>query len=127
MKRNEYKKQLGERIKKRRKELGMTLEEVAREANYSKSFLCDVENGRSAMSTANLSLTAQVLKVPMEYLLYEDDIKNNEDIMVQNFEKDGVNYEILLSKFVFPNGLTYSEMEDKIKMLEKLQEIINNK
>ncbi len=60
---------VGERIKKRRQELGWTQDQLARKAGISKSFLSDLENGKRSVSANNLLDIARALGVSLDLLM----------------------------------------------------------
>jgi y4mF family transcriptional regulator len=60
---------VGERIKKRRTELGWTQDQLAQKAGISKSFLSDLENGKRSVSADNLLDIARVLSLSLDYLM----------------------------------------------------------
>lgn len=61
---------VGNRIKDRRLELGLTLDELASKVGYSdKSTLSRVENGKTDMPLKKLDKIAQVLDVTPAYLI----------------------------------------------------------
>lgn len=60
---------VGERIKKRRTELGWTQDQLAQKAGISKSFLSDLENGKRSVSADNLLDIARVLTLSLDYLM----------------------------------------------------------
>ncbi len=60
---------VGERIKKRRTELGWTQDQLAHKAGISKSFLSDLENGKRSVSADNLLDIARVLNLSLDYLM----------------------------------------------------------
>lgn len=60
---------VGERIKKRRTELGWTQEQLAQKAGISKSFLSELENGKRSVSADNLLDIARVLNLSLDYLM----------------------------------------------------------
>ena len=79
---------VGSRIKDRRLELGLTLDELASKVGYSdKSTLSRVENGKTDMPLKKLDKIAQVLDVTPAYLIgfTPDDIP------------DGLNKELFLN------------------------------
>jgi len=63
---------LGEKIKKRRKALGMTQNELAGD-KITRNMLSLIENGAATPSIETLVYIAEELKVPLAYLFYEDD------------------------------------------------------
>ena len=61
---------LGERIKRRRKELGLTQEELARIlGNSSRTSVCTVEKDRDDLTSARLIKYAEALKTTPDQLL----------------------------------------------------------
>lgn len=61
---------VGERIKKRRKELGLTQEELAKRlGNSSRASICTVEKDREGLTTARIEKFAQALETTPAYLL----------------------------------------------------------
>lgn len=117
-------KAFGERMKVRRSQMGWSLRKLGEECNVSASFLSDVETGKSFPSMEKASDIAKALQVPLAWLLGEEELKDADDVLVNAFEKNGMLYEIFLNKHVFPNGLTYEQMFDKLKLLEKLEKLI---
>ena len=59
----------GERIKKRRQELGWTQDDLCKKAGISKGFLSDVENDKRNVSSENLLDIARALSVSLDYLM----------------------------------------------------------
>lgn len=62
-------KSIGQRVRYVRTEKGLTLEELARRAGISKSFLWAVENDKSNISGVHLLQVANVLGASVDYLL----------------------------------------------------------
>ena len=60
---------VGQRINYVRKERRLTLEGLAQRAGLSKSFLWEVENGRSGISGSRLLQVAEALGASVDYLL----------------------------------------------------------
>ena len=60
---------VGERIKKRRTELGWTQDVLAQKAGISKSFLSDLENGKRNVGADTLLDIAQALTLSLDYLM----------------------------------------------------------
>lgn len=61
---------VGERIKKRREELGVSLSRLAENAGISKSYLHEIENGQSVMPSAEMLFNiAEALETSMAVLL----------------------------------------------------------
>lgn len=61
---------IGERIKERRQALNWTLERLAKEAQVSKGFLSDLENGRRKTAGGNyLKQISRALGVSLDFLI----------------------------------------------------------
>jgi len=58
--------EIGRELLKRRKKSGLSLREVARRANRSAAFLCDIEKGRRKPSAETLQMIEAVLESPDE-------------------------------------------------------------
>ncbi|WP_164508979.1 helix-turn-helix domain-containing protein [Clostridium rectalis] len=108
---------LGERIKKRREELGLTMEDLAVKIGVSKSSIYYLENGTNKPRLDTLQQISEQLHCSISYLIGEDEIK--EDSLITTVEENGILYKIFLNKHKFPNGLTYEQMCGKIKLLEE--------
>lgn len=61
----------GETIRKIREKRGMTQDQLAEQAQISKSFLSEVENDRRNVSSGNLLRIANALGTSMDYLMGE--------------------------------------------------------
>jgi transcriptional regulator with XRE-family HTH domain len=64
-------KEIGKRIVKLRKKLGMTQEDLAGEAELDRSYLSEIENGHKKLSVETLTRIATALKVKASVLLGE--------------------------------------------------------
>jgi len=60
---------IGQRIRELRRKKGMSLDEVARQSGFAKSYLSQIENRRREPSISALSQVAHVLGVDVLYLL----------------------------------------------------------
>ena len=60
---------VGERIRKRRNELGWTQDVLAQKAGVSKSFLSDLENGKRKVGADTLYDIARALSLSLDYLM----------------------------------------------------------
>jgi len=63
---------LGTRLRKRRKELRLTLKEVAETTGLTASFLSQVEHNKANLSLNSLRDISDALAVPVAYLMAED-------------------------------------------------------
>jgi len=64
-------KQLGDRIRERRSELGMTQTELGERCGLHRTFIGSVERGERNVSVLNLRVIARILRVPLEDLFAE--------------------------------------------------------
>jgi transcriptional regulator with XRE-family HTH domain len=74
---------MGQKIKRFRKSLGLTLQEVATKVGSSKSYIWDIENKNIQPSAKKMVAIADVLKITVEFLL--DDTK--EKMMLSDEEE----------------------------------------
>jgi transcriptional regulator with XRE-family HTH domain len=63
---------VGERIRKRRLELGWTQDQLCQKAGISKGFLSDLENDKRSVSATNLLDIARALSLSLDYLMTGD-------------------------------------------------------
>lgn len=117
-------KSFGERMKSRRTQLKLTLRELGKKTDVSASFLSDIENGNTSPSMERAYAISTALEVPLSWLLGEDKNEEADSNLINDISKDGIMYELFLDKHVFPNGLTYKEMCDKINLLNKVQRLL---
>ena len=70
---------VGERIRKKRQELGWTQEVLCGKVGLSKSFLSELESGKRNVSAENLYNIAQVFRVSLDYLMAGKASKESKD------------------------------------------------
>jgi transcriptional regulator with XRE-family HTH domain len=104
---------VGERIKRRRGELGWTQYQLAQRAGISKSFLSDLENGKRSVSADNLLDIAQVLNLSLDYLMTGDEGKRDEG-------PAEVQIPASLAAFAEKEGLTFRQALALLKMREQI-------
>ena len=78
---------VGNNIKRKRKELGLTLKELSTLVNISVSFLSDIENGRSNPSLERLKGIAEGLGCTVSFLIGEINSDNKEEYYLEKEEK----------------------------------------
>lgn len=79
---------IGERIRIKRKELGLTLKQVYDETGISTGNLSDIERGKYVPSSFNLSKLATLLKCSVDWILNGDtEISNTEISNISEDEK----------------------------------------
>lgn len=91
---------VGERIKRLRKERKLTLRELSEKVDISISFLSDIENGRSNPSLERLKSIAEALDTTVSYLLGEEDnsIKGQPDNTLKLTRRDEREIEKILEE-----------------------------
>lgn len=63
--------EFGKRLKHKRKELGLTQEELAEKADLDASYIGFLERGERDISFENIMALTQVLKIPLKELIPE--------------------------------------------------------
>jgi transcriptional regulator with XRE-family HTH domain len=94
-------KKLGKRVTEKRTELGWSITQLADKCGLSRSYVSLVEHGGTSASLKVFVIIANTLKVRISWLMGEDD-----------------------SSHVFPNGMTYEEMNEKLKNYEILEKAL---
>ena len=79
---------LGTNIKEARKKAGLTQMELAKLTNLSRSYIGDIEKDRYNPSLATLKAIANDLNQPLDTILTDNDINNNEPTLTSRDEKD---------------------------------------
>jgi len=71
---------VGEKIKKLRKEKGLTLQDLATSVGLGKSYIWEIENGRiKNPSFEKILIIAKALDVDVEYLVNDQELKVGQD------------------------------------------------
>lgn len=79
---------LGTNIKEARKKAGLTQMELAKLTNLSRSYIGDIEKDRYNPSLATLKAIANALNQPLDTILTDNDINNNEPTLTSRDERD---------------------------------------
>jgi transcriptional regulator with XRE-family HTH domain len=87
---------VGERLRKRRKELRLTLKEVAEYTHLTSSFLSQVENNKVNLSLNSLHLIADALDVPVTYFMADEKFEELES--TDNMESTRNRYNPVVNK-----------------------------
>lgn len=66
---NDYKKAMGERLRLKRKELGLTQEQIAEQLDISIKHYSEAERGIIGFSVENLIKVSDILGISIDYLL----------------------------------------------------------
>lgn len=108
---------IGKRIQKRRMELDLSLRDLAKQINVSSSYLSTIERGKTKPSLEKLNELSKGLNCPVIWLIGEEEVLKK--INVLDVGASGQLYDFILNRHHFPNGLTYKQMESKLKVLEE--------
>ncbi len=73
----ETKRILGEKMREKRIECGIMQQKLADTAGISRSYICDMENGRYCPSLKTLTLLAAVLHMDLNFLSEMTEIQDN--------------------------------------------------
>lgn len=114
---------IGENIKKRRKELRLTQEELANKLGYkSRTTIAKIEAGENELNQTKLASFAKVLNTTPSYLIGLNETKNNNT----NSLKTKTNTEMLenLSKVIL-NNMNNSNIS-QLKNTDEFQDILNS-
>lgn len=66
---------VGERIRKERKQIGLTQRELAKQINRAYKYYQDIERGACGMSIETMLALASTLHISLDYLIYGDEIE----------------------------------------------------
>ncbi len=123
---------IGTRLKKTRKNNGLSLRELAKRAHISHSFIADIEAGRSKPSIDTLKALANALGVSLSELI-DDSVVNHEkqsdkkfkDVSIDNTENANQPSQKELEEIMKQEGIMFDgvplDEEDKQDILEVLK------
>ena len=103
---------IGERIKRRRVELGWTQDALAKKAGLSKSFLSDIENNKRKVGADKLLDIGRVLGFSLDYLMKGEATPP---------EREEIPVPTSLASFAAEEGLTFRQT---LTLLEMRQQIV---
>lgn len=110
--------ELKNKIKEERLNKGLSQPELAKIMNVSKQTISNWENGNRMPDVLTLKKLADFFNVSTDYLLCRTDQPQG---IIQKATINGNEVELELDRTVFPNGLTYKEILEKLEALEKLE------
>lgn len=89
--------EIGERIKKKREELGMSQDELAKKVGYtSRSSVAKVETNANGMVQSKLIAFAKALETTPAYLMgWEDELPSDTELPVPNATSDFVTFPVM--------------------------------
>jgi len=103
---------VGDRIKKRRNELGWTQDVLAEKAGISKSFLSDLKNAKRSVGADTLLDIGRVLSLSLDFLMTGEQTET---------ESTEVQIPSTLASFAAKAGLTFRQA---LTLLEMQQQIV---
>lgn len=109
---------VGEKIKQLRLNHNLTGEQLGKKFNVTKVAISNWENGNRNPDNEMLIKIADFFDVTTDYLLGRTDDPHT---LISEAAINGHSYKFELDKTIFPNGLTYEQMVEKLKVLEKLE------
>ncbi|KAJ48689.1 transcriptional regulator with XRE-family HTH domain [Clostridium tetanomorphum] len=110
--------ELKNKIKNERLKKGLSQPELAKIMNVSKQTISNWENGNRIPDVLTLKKLADFFDVSTDYLLCRTDQPQG---IIQKATIDGNEIELELDRTIFPNGLTYKEILEKLEALDKLE------
>lgn len=90
--------EIGQRLRKRRTELGLTREKMSELADIGSGYYGQLEVGTSQMSIDTLIKLSQSMHLPMEYILFGTGWEAGDPSDVLSLLKDCTNRELELAK-----------------------------
>ncbi|MBC2398001.1 helix-turn-helix domain-containing protein [Clostridium tetanomorphum] len=110
--------ELKNKIKNERLKKGLSQPELAKIMNVSKQTISNWENGNRIPDVLTLKKLADFFDVSTDYLLCRTDQPQG---IIQKATIDGNEIQLELDRTIFPNGLTYKEILEKLEALDKLE------
>ncbi len=110
-------------IKKRRKQLGLTLKKLGNQIGVSSSYLSQIETGKLMPSMLSLKKIADTLHTTIGVLVGESQLENNSKVIRRNGRKKLIDYKTAMVVQFLTNPHPDKMMEPMIMTLKR---IINN-
>lgn len=101
---------VGERIRHRRTELGLTQDDLSQKAGISKSFLSDVENGKRSIGAETLFDLGRAMAVSLDYLMSGEGEEGQEQAQIPTD----------LATFASAEGLSVRDTITLLKLREQI-------
>lgn len=101
---------IGERIRHRRTELGLTQDDLSQKAGISKSFLSDVENGKRSIGAETLYDLGRAMAVSLDYLMSGEGEEGQEQAQIPTD----------LATFAAEEGLSVRDTITLLKLREQI-------
>ena len=105
---------IGERIKQKRKELGLTQVQVREKTGISNGNLSQIENGLSLPSSGALVALSELLRVSIDWILTGKEYSNSDIQNSISIRADSPDYDLL-------NGFRQLDPDDQDEVLEIIQ------
>lgn len=110
---------LGNRIREIRLNLNLTGEEFGKKLNVTKVAVSKWENGQRSPDTEMLVKIADIGDVSLDWLLGRTDIQNAK---LFKYDIGNSSIEIAVDKDIYPDGLTVSEVNEKLRIIKKMED-----
>jgi transcriptional regulator with XRE-family HTH domain len=102
---------VGQRVKQRRRELGMSQDALAKRAGISKSFLSDLETGKRSLGAETLLDLARAMDLSLDYLMTGNESSS---------QKPEAQIPARLATFAAKEGLSFRQALTLLHMQEQI-------
>lgn len=117
---NNVRNTIGSRIKYIREKLELTGEEFGKKLNVTKVAVSNWENNNRTPDVDMIVKIARLGDVTTDFMLCNTD---EEDSLLCEYEIDGENVIVEVSKEVYPDGITKEVLIEKLKIIKQLEEM----
>lgn len=109
--------EIGDRIRKRRKELGLTQTKIQQETGISSGNLSLIENGKTLPSSSALFNLSNLLQCSIDYLLKGESL-NSKNLDMHNFKDSNQLSDVDIDLLDLFHKLTPDDQEEIIEMMK---------
>lgn len=109
--------EIGDRIRKRRKELGLTQTKIQEETGISSGNLSLIENGKTLPSSSALFNLSNLLQCSIDYLLKGESL-NSKNLDMYNFKDSNQLSDVDIDLLDLFHNLTPDDQEEIIEMIK---------
>jgi transcriptional regulator with XRE-family HTH domain len=115
----EFAKLVGEKIKYYRNESGLTLRGIARRTEYTAGYIGLLEKGEAVPNSYVLVQLADVMGIPINYLLGQDDINHEKNKLQDPVLTNPKNEEYInVMKYLISKGISPEKIKQAIEFVE---------
>jgi transcriptional regulator with XRE-family HTH domain len=115
----EFAKLVGEKIKYYRNESGLTLRGIARRTEYTAGYIGLLEKGEAVPNSYVLVQLADVMSIPINYLLGQDDINHEKNKLQDPVLTNPKNEEYInVMKYLISKGISPEKIKQAIEFVE---------